>query len=141
MANRTRSDETADGRAGSSSAGATDRDESEGGADEDAEASDYRLPSDQMETLGDLADRIDALAGTLPLGAARHHARKAAEAARKTADNDSRLIARRAAVGELVTELRAAADEADSTRTQYQLLEILYEEALPATREASAVIY
>lgn len=137
MANRSRSDETADGEAGSLEG------ETDGGAVEGEDEPDagYRLPPTQVESLRDLAGRIDGLAETLPLDAARHHARKAAEAARRTADNDARLIARRAAVGELVTELRAAADEADSTRTQYQLLEILYEQALPATRETSEVIY
>jgi hypothetical protein len=132
MANRTRSDDAADGETGASS-------ESDG--DERGTATDGRLSPEQAEDLRDLADRIDDLAETLPLGAARHHARKAAAAARTTADADARLIARRAAVGELVTELRTAADEADSTRHQYQLLEILYEEALPATRGASASIY
>lgn len=147
MANRTRSDDSADGETGSSSGDEVARD-GEGSAgnsatgDGDAAAdADYRLPAEQVDELRSLADRIDALAETLPLGAARHHARKAAAAARTTADNDTRLIARRAAVGELVTELRTAADEAEGTRVQYQLLEILYERALPATRGASTVIY
>lgn len=134
MANRTRSDDADDGERGTSSEG--DGDDKSGTA-----TTDERLPPERAEELRDLADRIDDLAETLPLGAARHHARKAAAAARTTADADARLIARRAAVGELVTELRTAADEADSTRDQYQLLEILYEEALPATRGASASIY
>ncbi|MFB6281648.1 MAG: hypothetical protein ABEH40_06495 [Haloferacaceae archaeon] len=145
MANRTRSDETADGETGvtgDESAGEADATEDGSGGDGDRSAtSGYRLPGERVDDLHGLADRIDDLAETLPLGAARHHARKAAEAARTAADNDARLIARRAAVGELVTELRTAADEADSTRVQYQLLEILYERALPATRAASAVIY
>ena len=137
MANRSRSDDRTDGDA------ASPEGETDGGTveRESDPGSGYRLPPAQVESLRDLADRIDALAETLPLDAARHHARKAAEAARQTADNDARLVVRRAAVGELVTELRSAADEADSTRTQYQLLEILYEQALPATREASPIIY
>lgn len=149
MENRTRSDEAADGETGSASGSEAARDgggsEGEagggGGGGAGTATSGYRLPEDRVEELRALADRIDDLAETLPLGAARHHARKAAEAARTTADNDERLIARRAAVGELVTELRTAADEADSTRAQYQLLELLYERALPATRGSSAVIY
>lgn len=134
MANRTRSDDTADGGTGSSSG-------NEAGNESINSTDCGRLSPDKVDELRNLADRIDGVAETLPLGAARHHARKAAEAARTTADNDARLIARRAAVGKLVTELRTAADEADSTRDQYRLLELLYERALPATRGASTAIY
>jgi len=91
--------------------------------------------------LRDVADRIDGLADSLPIGPARHHARRAAVAARTTADGDARLVDRRVAVGTLVTALRTAADEADGTRSQYELLQLLYEDVLPATREASAEIY
>lgn len=100
-----------------------------------------RLPPDTADDLRAVADRIDGLAESLPFGPARHHARRAAQAARETADEDRRLAARRVAVGELVTELRRAADDAEATRTQYRLLELLYEEALPATRAAGASLY
>lgn len=99
------------------------------------------LPSDTVAGLRDVADRIDACAESLPIGPARHHARRAAVAARTTADGDARLVDRRVSVGMLVTELRTAADEADATRSQYDLLQILYEDVLPLTREASAGIY
>jgi len=102
---------------------------------------DELFPSDTASALRTLADRIDDLAGSLPIGPARHHARRAAVAARTTADEDAPLVARRVAVGELVTELRTAADEAEATRSQYDLLQLLYEEALPVTREASADVY
>jgi hypothetical protein len=99
------------------------------------------LSSDAAAALRELADRIDDCAESLPIGPARHHARRAAAAARTTADEDSNIVARRVAVGELVTELRTAADEADATRSQYDLLQLLYEETLPVTREVSADIY
>jgi hypothetical protein len=99
------------------------------------------LAADTGTALRDLADRIDDLAGSLPIGPARHHARRAATAARTTADDDANLGARRVAIGELVTELRRAADEAEATRSQYELLQLLYEMALPVTREASADVY
>lgn len=102
---------------------------------------DELLSADTVADLRALADRIDDLADSLPIGPARHHARRAATAARRTADEDALLGARRVAVGELVTELRTAADEAEATRSQYELLQLLYEEALPVTREASADIY
>jgi hypothetical protein len=102
---------------------------------------DELLLSDTADDLRTLADRINDLAGSLPIGPARHHARRAAVSARTTADEDASIAARRAAVGELVTELRTAADEAEATRSQYELLQLLYEEALPVTREASADIY
>lgn len=104
-------------------------------------ATDDHLPSETATALGELADRIDALAESFRIGPARHHARGAAVAARTAADGDAPLVARRVALGELVTELRTAADEADATRSQYELLELLYEEALPVTREASGAIY
>jgi hypothetical protein len=107
----------------------------------DEVARDYPLSADTAESLRAIADRIDGLAGSLPIGAARHHARRAAMAARTAADGEANLVARRVALGELVTELRTAADEAAATRTQYELLECLYEDALPATREASDAIY
>ncbi|MFB6256335.1 MAG: hypothetical protein ABEH58_06360 [Haloplanus sp.] len=100
-----------------------------------------QVATDTAAALRDLADRVDERAGSLPIGPARHHARRAAEAARTAADGDAHLGARRVALGELVTELRTAADEADATRAQYGLLQLLYEEALPVTREASANIY
>jgi hypothetical protein len=99
------------------------------------------LPSDTVAGLRDVADRIDGCAESLPIGPARHHARRAAVAARRAADEDARLVDRRVAVGKLVTELRTAADEADATRSQYDLLQLLYEDVLPLTREASADIY
>jgi hypothetical protein len=110
--------------------------------DPDASASAGELLSAATaDDLRALADRIDDIAGSLPIGPARHHARRAAVAARTTADEDASLAARRVAVGELVTELRTAADEAEATRSQYELLQLLYEEGLPVTREASADIY
>jgi hypothetical protein len=109
--------------------------------DADERVDSRRLPPDSAAALDALADRIDDVAESLPIGPARHHARRAAAAARTTADEDERLVARRVAVGELVTELRTAADEAEATRSQYELLQLLYEEALPVTREASAGIY
>ncbi|WP_049934987.1 hypothetical protein [Haloplanus natans] len=99
------------------------------------------LAASAAAALRNLADRIDERAESLPIGPARHHARRAAAAARTTADGDAHLGARRVALGELVTELRTAADEAEATRTQYELLQLLYEEALPVTREASADVY
>jgi len=105
------------------------------------QAGDERLSADTAAALRTLADRIDDCAESLPIGPARHHARRAAVAARTTADEDARLVARRVAVGELVTELRTAADAAEATRSQYDLLQLLYEEALPVTREASADVY
>jgi hypothetical protein len=99
------------------------------------------LPDDVAADLRALAGRIDEFAGSLPVGPARHHARQAAVAARTAAEGDAPLVARRVALGELVTELRTAADEAEATRSQYELLERLYEEALPVTREASDAIY
>ncbi len=99
------------------------------------------LAPDTRTALRALADRIDERAGALPIGPARHHARRAAVAARGVADEDAQLGARRVAVGELVTELRTAADEAAATRSQYDLLQLLYEDVLPLTREASADIY
>ena len=99
------------------------------------------LAADTAAALRALADRIDERADSLPIGPARHHARRAAAAARTTASDDAHLGARRAAVGELVTELRTAADEAEATRAQYELLQLLYEESLPVTREASADVY
>jgi hypothetical protein len=107
----------------------------------DRETGDEAVEADVAERLRAVADGIDALAESLPIGAARHHARRAAAAARETADDEAPLVARRVAVGELVTELRAAADEAAATRDQYELLQFLYEEALPATRAAGAVVY
>ena len=118
----------------------TNRDPSGTVADSDP-TGDERLPADAAADLRTLADRIDDLAGSLPIGPARHHGRRAAVAARTTADENASLAARRVAVGELVTELRTAADEAEATHTQYELLQLLYEEALPATREASPHIY
>jgi len=100
-----------------------------------------QVAADTAAALRDLADRIDERAESLPIGPARHHARRAAAAARTAADDDAHLGARRAAVGELVTELRTAADEAEATRAQYELLQLLYEEALPVTRKASADVY
>jgi len=125
------------------SADTTDRDRATPSADRGADGSarDNSLPSDTSADLHALADRIDDLAGSLPIGPARHHARRGAVSARTAADGDARLSARRVALGELVTELRTAADEAAATRSQYELLELLYEEALPVTREASAAIY
>lgn len=119
--------------------GATDRDP--GTPPADGATDDRRLPSEAADTLRSLADRIDEFAASLPIGPARHHARRAATAARTVTDHDAALVARRVALGELVTELRHAADEAEASRSQYELLELLYEEALPATRRASAVIY
>jgi hypothetical protein len=131
MSDRTRSGETTDRQpAGASADGSPD-----------APADDQRLSPDTATDLRALADRIDDLADSFPIGPARHHARRAATAARRTADGDAPLGARRVAVGELVTELRTAADEAEATRSQYELLQLLYEEALPVTREASADIY
>lgn len=109
--------------------------------DTTGEAGGDPLSSDTAAALRGLADRIDDCAESLPIGPARHHARRAAVAARTTADDDTNIVARRVAVGELVTELRTAADEAAATRSQYDLLQLLYEEALPVTREASADIY
>jgi|GEM_PF-3231344 len=109
--------------------------------DSDARTENDPLPPDVAADLRSLADRIDGLAETLPIGPARHHARRAAEAARTTADGDAGLAARRVAVGELVTELRTAADEAEATRSQYELLQFLYEESLPVTRETAAAVY
>jgi len=125
------------------SADTTDRDRATPSTDRGADGSarDDSLPSDTSADLHALADRIDDLAGSLPIGPARHHARRGAVSARTAADGDARLSARRVALGELVTELRTAADEAAATRSQYELLELLYEEALPVTREASAAIY
>jgi hypothetical protein len=99
------------------------------------------LPSDTVANLRDIADRIDGRAESLPIGPARHHARRAAVAARTTANQNARLVDQRVAIGELITELRTAADEADATRAQYDLLQLLYEDVLPVTREASADIY
>ena len=113
--------------------------EADRGADADADTD--ATGADVAERLRAVADGIDDVAESLPIGAARHHARRAAAAARETADDGAPLVARRVAVGELVTELRAAADEAAATRDQYELLQFLYEEALPATRAASAVVY
>ncbi|RCU46827.1 hypothetical protein DU504_05620 [Haloplanus salinus] len=124
MSNRSREADTTDHR--SDSAGRTDG---------------KLLAPDTRTALRALADRIDERAGALPIGPARHHARRAAVAARGVADEDAQLGARRVAVGELVTELRTAADEAAATRSQYDLLQLLYEDALPLTREASADIY
>jgi hypothetical protein len=107
----------------------------------DGVARDDPLSADTAEDLQAIADRIDDLAGSLPIGAARHHARQAAMAARTTADGEANPVARRVALGELVTELRTAADEAAATRTQYEFLECLYEDALPVTRDASGAIY
>ncbi|MFB6304503.1 MAG: hypothetical protein ABEH47_05005 [Haloferacaceae archaeon] len=108
---------------------------------QDDAADDPRLPAEVAADLRAVADGVDEYAETLPFDAARHHARLAAEAAREAADADASLPARRAAVGALVTELRTAADEAEATRTQYRLLELLYEEALPATRAAGTHLY
>jgi len=119
--------------------GATDRES--GTPSADGATDEHRLPSDVATGLRSLADRIDGFADSLPIGPARHHARRAATAARTAADDDADLIARRVALGELVTALRHAADEAEASRAQYRLLELLYEEALPATREASDVLY
>jgi len=109
--------------------------------DHDPEAGDERLSPDVAAALRDVADRIDGRAESLPIGPARHHARRAAVAARTTADADARLVDRRVAIGTLVTALRTAADEADATRTQYDLLQFLYEDVLPVTRAASGDIY
>jgi len=119
--------------------GATDRDQ--GTQPDDGATDASRLPAPVAGTLRSLADRIDGLADSLPIGPARHRARQAATAARTAADDDADLVARRVALGELVTELRLAADEAAASRSQYELLELLYEETLPATREASDVLY
>lgn len=100
-----------------------------------------RLDPETAAALRAVADEIDAVAETLPFAPARHHARQAAAAARETADPENGLVARRIAVGDLVTELRTAADEAEATRSQYRLLEVLYEEALPATRAAGTALY
>jgi hypothetical protein len=131
MSDRTRSGDT------------TDRAQSESAADGDSNelTGDDSLPSDTAADLRTLADRIDDIAESFPVGPARHHARRAAVAARTAADDDARLVTRRVAIGELVTELRTAADDAEATRSQYELLQILYEEALPVTREASASLY
>jgi hypothetical protein len=102
---------------------------------------DELLSPDVAGSLRDVADRIDDLAESLPIGPARHHARRAAVAARGVANEDARLVDRRVAIGTLVTALRTAADEADATRAQYDLLQLLYEDVLPVTREASADIY
>lgn len=99
------------------------------------------LSPEVVDDLRAVADRLDEVADSLPYAAARHHARAAARAAREAADPDGRLVTRRAAVGELVTELRTAADEAEATRDQYRLLETLYEAALPATRAAGSELY
>jgi len=117
----------------------TDRDRDASPTDEAAR--DHPLSADTAEALRTVADRIDDLAGSLPIGPARHHARRAAVAARTAADGEATLVARRVALGELVTELRTAADEAAATRTQYELLGCLYEDALPVTRTASGAIY
>jgi hypothetical protein len=109
--------------------------------DHDPDAGDERLSPDVAAALRDVADRIDGCAESLPIGPARHHARRAAVAARTAVDEEARLVDRRVAIGELVTELRTAADEADATRAQYDLLQLLYEDVLPVTREASADIY
>jgi len=92
MSNRSREADTTDHR--SDSAGRTDG---------------KLLAPDTRTALRALADRIDERAGALPIGPARHHARRAAVAARGVADEDAQLGARRVAVGELVTELRTAA--------------------------------
>mgnify|MGYP000011753752 CR=1 FL=1 len=119
--------------------GVTDRES--GTQPGDGTADEFRLPAPVAGALRSLGDRIDTLADSLPIGPARHHARQAAVATRTAADDDADLVARRVALGELVTELRLAADEADASRSQYELLELLYEEALPATRAASDVLY
>ncbi|WP_338740312.1 hypothetical protein [Haloplanus salilacus] len=123
----------------SHSGGPTDRDRAAPSTDEVAR--DFPLSADTAEDLRSVADRIDDLAGSLSIGPARHHARRAAMAARTAADGEASLVARRVALGEIVTELRTAADDAAATRTQYELLECLYEDALPVTREASGAIY
>lgn len=126
-------------RSHSGSGDPTDRDHDAPSTDEVAR--DDPLSADTAEALRAIADRIDDLAGSLPIGPARHHARQAALAARTAADGEANPVARRVALGELVTELRTAADEAVATRTQYELLECLYEDALPVTRDASGAIY
>lgn len=118
-----------------------DADTTDGAPDASGRTGGELLSSDTATDLRDVADRIDGCAESLPIGPARHHARRAAAAARTAADEDAQLVARRVAVGELVTELRTAADEADATRSQYALLELLYEDVLPLTREASADVY
>ena len=124
MSNRTRAADTA-----------------EHDTDTDGRTGDEPLSPDVAVALRDVANRIDGRAESLPIGPARHHARRAAVAARTTADEDARLADRRVAIGTLVTELRTAADEADATRAQHDLLQLLYEDVLPLTREASADIY
>ncbi|MFB6156619.1 MAG: hypothetical protein ABEJ34_02100 [Haloferacaceae archaeon] len=139
MADRARPDDTSEDGSAAESSG-TDAGGRDGGA-ADARPDDPHLPTEVAADLRRVADRIDEYAGTLPFDAARHHARIAARAAREAADGDAPLPARRAAVGELVTALRTAADEAEATRAQYRLLELLYEEALPATRSAGTALY
>lgn len=144
MADHSRRSDTTDDGAPAETAGSDDgtRAEATEPIDRPGDAAgDSPLPPDVAEDLRTVADRIDDYAETLPFGPARHHARIAARAAREAADGDAPLVARRAAVGELVTELRIAADEAEATRAQYRLLELLYEEALPTTRAAGTALY